>query len=591
MYFPSVSMASVTRSRRAEGLNPFPHSHSLGATLTRGRNNTSAATLNQRLPPTVFPKRPRDNPERVLDTFPSPKRPRLTINLSSSPPTRSLHPKTDCIDPKPTARPRTGPRSSAQSAPISDVSAATSVLPQQALPTPTPQKQQQQQPPAHQPLEPQQQQHQQQPLQQPSASTAAPRSKPAASSATQPKPRNPAKRELGSLQVDKPTPKAAEGRKLRSQEATRFKSDLAAYFPDYDEVIGNDPKPDHLLDGKTPVVLIDQAQPRSGALRLSHATRDYEGVSTALHDDGYPIRSYGDNLFTDLWESQEISFAFLQARDRKAEDVRDPLPDSYFETAHKKAERAEKTIRNSERGRAQHEKEQIIRLLDGLQGPDWLRTMGVSGITEGKKKEFEGPRRYFIRGCEAILEKFRQWGVEEKRRKLEKDRALAAAAQLENGHGPHDGALAADGGQDERSDMSGAVELVTDTDIDPPDSDIDASIAKQLRDETKARSKAVTKKAPVKRSRRQQELAPPPPPPPPLEPVPPKPFISFFDKRYLRDAALNKTRRKGRTVLAWGHTVPDMDQADFEIPPEFLDEKTLRSNARRKRRDKRGSRR
>lgn len=32
------------------------------------------------------------------------------------------------------------------------------------------------------------------------------------------------------------------GRKLRSQEATRFKSELSAYFPDYDEVIGNDPK-------------------------------------------------------------------------------------------------------------------------------------------------------------------------------------------------------------------------------------------------------------------------------------------------------------------------------------------------------------
>lgn len=373
---------------------------------------------------------------------------------------------------------------------------------------------------------------------------------------------------------------------MRSQEATRFKSDLAAYFPDYDEVIGNDPKPDHLLDVKTPILVIDKGQPRPSTVRLPHAARDYEGIGPDL----YPIRSYGDNLFTDLWESQEISFAFLQARDRKAEDVRDPLPDSYFEPAHKKAERAEKTIRNSERGRAQHEKEQIIRLLDGLQGPDWLRTMGVSGITESKKKEFEGPRRYFIRGCEAILEKFRQWGVEEKRRKLEKDRALAAAAQLEIGHGLHNEAHATDGGQEERSETSGLVDLVTDTDADPLDSDVDAFIAKQLREETKAHSKVVVKKPSVKRSRRQQELLPPPPPPP-LEPVPPKPFTSFFDKKYLRDAALNKTRRKGRTVLAWGHTVPDMDEADFEIPPEFLDEKTLRSNARRKRRDKRGSRR
>jgi hypothetical protein len=33
-----------------------------------------------------------------------------------------------------------------------------------------------------------------------------------------------------------------EKRKLRSQEGTRFKSELSLYFPDYDEVIGNDPK-------------------------------------------------------------------------------------------------------------------------------------------------------------------------------------------------------------------------------------------------------------------------------------------------------------------------------------------------------------
>ena len=37
-----------------------------------------------------------------------------------------------------------------------------------------------------------------------------------------------------------------QGRKLRSQEATRFKSELSAYFPDYDEVIGNDPKEERM---------------------------------------------------------------------------------------------------------------------------------------------------------------------------------------------------------------------------------------------------------------------------------------------------------------------------------------------------------
>lgn len=47
-------------------------------------------------------------------------------------------------------------------------------------------------------------------------------------------------------ELDRLQPEAAvnkeQGRKLRSQEATRFKSELSAYFPEYDEVIGNDPK-------------------------------------------------------------------------------------------------------------------------------------------------------------------------------------------------------------------------------------------------------------------------------------------------------------------------------------------------------------
>jgi len=38
-----------------------------------------------------------------------------------------------------------------------------------------------------------------------------------------------------------------EKRKLRSQEGTRFKSELSAYFPEYDEVIGNEPKQDRKL--------------------------------------------------------------------------------------------------------------------------------------------------------------------------------------------------------------------------------------------------------------------------------------------------------------------------------------------------------
>ena len=52
------------------------------------------------------------------------------------------------------------------------------------------------------------------------------------------------KHELDRLQPGmdaQPTTKE-QGRKLRSQEATRFKSELSAYFPEYDEIIGNEEK-------------------------------------------------------------------------------------------------------------------------------------------------------------------------------------------------------------------------------------------------------------------------------------------------------------------------------------------------------------
>jgi hypothetical protein len=49
------------------------------------------------------------------------------------------------------------------------------------------------------------------------------------------------KHELDRLQPSKADIKD-EKRKLRSQEGSRFKSELSAYFPDYDVVIGNEPE-------------------------------------------------------------------------------------------------------------------------------------------------------------------------------------------------------------------------------------------------------------------------------------------------------------------------------------------------------------
>jgi hypothetical protein len=68
-----------------------------------------------------------------------------------------------------------------------------------------------------------------------------------------------------------------------------------------------------------------------------------------------------------------------------------------------------------------------------------------------------------------------------------------------------------------------------------------------------------------------------------------KDFTSFFPKPYLRQAALGKHRRSGRSVSAWGHPVPEVPEADFDLPQEYRDEDTLKVHARRKRLDKRVS--
>ncbi|KAI1657807.1 something about silencing, SAS, complex subunit 4-domain-containing protein [Daldinia decipiens] len=379
------------------------------------------------------------------------------------------------------------------------------------------------------------------------------------------------------------------GRKLRSQEATRFKSELSAYFPDYDEVIGNDPKEQHVLNLDTPIVLVD-TDPLFGT-HQSQPPVPPPGAATDTNERPHTIyntvRTYGDHLFANLYDSQRIDFAFLEAR-YNGKDVEDPLPDAYFGPAHKKAERLEKSIRNTEKGRAQHEKDQIIRLLNELQGHDWLRTMGVSGVTESRKKTFEPARDHFIKGCQAILEKFRVWSQEEKKRKLMKERALAEEAEENEEKETEeednvDEQPSLEGTSDEDEEMG---DVETDHDIredisdgDPPDySDADAS-ARQLLDEALARAKYTASSS--KRSRGE------PPPPKSPEPYVAKEFTSFFVKKHQREAALNKGRRRGRTIVAWGHPIPDMVEGDFELPEEYRDIETLKAHERQKRRERR----
>lgn len=275
-----------------------------------------------------------------------------------------------------------------------------------------------------------------------------------------------------------------------------------------------------------------------------------------------------------------MDFSFLKTH--YEDDGADPLSDEYFELIHRRPERAEKGIRNNDKGRAQHEKDQVIRLLEGLQGPDWLKVMGVSGLTDSRKKEFEPARHHFIKGCQAIIEKFRIWREEEKRRKLEKEQAMAEEEDDEEDEEELEEEEAEEVEEEEGEEEEEADGYASDG--DPPDySDVDASAARQLYEEAIARSARLhTSKRPEKRGKHESIpfLA---------EPVLEKDFKSFFAKPHLREAAIGRSRRSGRTVAAWGHPVPEVPTSDFDLPEEYRDEETLKAHARKKRRDRRVS--
>ncbi|RDL33105.1 Uncharacterized protein BP5553_08544 [Venustampulla echinocandica] len=368
------------------------------------------------------------------------------------------------------------------------------------------------------------------------------------------------KHELDRLQPNAADLKA-EKRKLRSQEGARFKSELSAYFPEYDEVIGNEPKEAHILNLDTPIIIVDSAKtstkPPPPPQEISH-----------VKSNDYPLKDFSNSLFTDLHDAQRVDFSLL-VKNYKDEGGEDPLSDEHFELIHRKPERQEKAIRNSDKGRAKHEKVQVTRLLEGLQGHDWLKLMGVSGITDSKKKEYEPAREHFIRGCEGILDKFRTWREEEKRRKLERELALAEAEEEEER-----------GEVEEEEEEQVMVDEDAQSDGDPPDySDVDASAARQLHEE------AIACSGPPRHTERKPKadtVAP-------VANEPEKEFKSFFAKPHLRASALGKHRRSGRIVSAWGHPVPEVPEQDFDLPEEYRDQETLKTHARRKRRDRRVS--
>lgn len=261
----------------------------------------------------------------------------------------------------------------------------------------------------------------------------------------------------------------------------------------------------------------------------------------------------------------------------------DPLGEAVYYKAHQKAERHEKQMKNGDKERAQHEKYQLERLLEELRGPDWLKTLGISGITDTEKKRYEVKRALFIRETKALIDKFRRWKEEEKRRKSEKQQRLVEEAEAIQTPDPNDSTLAsvrkarsriqAASGRNRSRTTSRAVSTIDDQ---VPDSrELDDLASQQLLEEAKL--------ATLKNRKANN-----PPAAPSYIPdlSPRKPFTSFFEKEHIRDAAMSG-RNRGRKSYAFGIEVPDLPEQEFELPDGVLTDDTIRASQRMRRRARR----
>ncbi|KAK2758690.1 hypothetical protein FQN54_003380 [Arachnomyces sp. PD_36] len=371
-------------------------------------------------------------------------------------------------------------------------------------------------------------------------------------------------------------------RSLRSHDGgSRSKSELAMYFQNYEQMLSLEPKKPEFLTADTTILLIDDLSepiippsPPSSASTRKKRDRTTTNGGPSPQDDA-------NNPLSNLHNAQTIDLPEVKISRR---DMKDPLSDEVYFKAHRRIERQEKQLRNIEKERAQYEKVQLDRLLEGLQGHDWLRVMGISGITDSEKKLYEPKREFFIKEVTALLDKFRVWKVEEKRRKMEKDRLLAQEAEEEEEE---------DEEEEEAGEEEASVEPEQEEDVgvdqeseksdgrSPDINDVDAWAAHQLHQEATLTS---DRKRPKQDHNAEHAQADDPPQPPPQQA-----FTSFYSKPYLRDAAIGKHRR-GRKRTAFGHPVPEMEEREFELPEDILTPEAVRACQRKRRRLTRGIR-
>ena len=333
-----------------------------------------------------------------------------------------------------------------------------------------------------------------------------------------------------------------------------------------------------------------------------------------------PSRPHQSFTSVPLHNAQRIDLSTLAQPPRRS--TIDPLGQEFFIRSHRRPERQEKQLRNIEKERAQHEKVQLDRILEELKGPDWLKAMGISGITETEKKLYEPKRAYFIKEVSALINKFKQWKEEEKRRKAERDQAIAEALEEERKRGDSSGDEddnTNDSDEGEEADIEDEEIADSEDGHDDPgplsspttSSDVDAQAARQLLREATSANRRIAGKPrryldnttnanrPPRASKAKVKTGTKPN----LTKVSTRPINSFFPdrttslsasppratsnhtaptRRVKRPIASSSTRPVPRTLE---EAIPDeFSEVEFDLPSEIRTEKRVRESRRKSRR-------
>jgi len=284
------------------------------------------------------------------------------------------------------------------------------------------------------------------------------------------------------------------------------------------------------------------------------STNLIEDAPTSVHANESPVKSHLETV-QESEQEDGLQESQLESTETRADEfTEDPLSEDYYLIAHRRGERREKNLRNIEKEHAMHEKGELERIFEELKGPDWVKTMGLTGVIDIEKRGFEKKRDYYIDAIQALLDKFRAWRAQEKELKARKDAALAAR-QEEDDYGP----AGVDAPHLNHSTLD-------DTELS----------ALQLRQEA-----GLPPRTPGKKIRLRLNFVLP-------EEDPSKPFVSFYSKPHLRTAAL-ATHRRGRNSTAFGQPVPEIAEREFALPDGYITEEIVTANARKRRRLKRES--